>query len=143
MEIGQDSSLSTISQFFSTSGAQTMNFPTFLNILSNLLAPISSRQELLNALAAFDDDDSGQIDVTTLREALLNTPPEPGVNPLTEREVDAVLNGFTGRRAFGGRTAKTSGNRGEIFRYHEFINGIMGTEAGNSNGRRATDAAQV
>lgn len=141
--IGQDASLSTLSQFFAASGAQTMNFPTFLNLLSNLLAPISPRQELLSALAAFDEDDSGQVDVAALREALLNTPPEPGVNPLTEREVDAVLNGFTGRRAFGGRTAKASGKRGEIFRYHEFVNSIMGTESGNSNGRRATDTAQV
>lgn len=137
--IGQDSSLSTISQFFAASGAQTMNFPTFLNSLANLLAPISSRQELLNALAAFDEDDSGQVDVADLREALLNTPPEAGVNPLTEREIDEVLNGFTGRRAFGGRTAKTSGKRGEVFRYHEFINGIMGTE----NGTRPTDAPKV
>lgn len=112
-----------------------MNFPTFLNILSGLLAPISSRQELVNALAAFDEDDSGQIDVAELREALVNTPPDVGVNPLSERDIDEVLSGFTGRRAFGGRSAKTAGKRGEVFRYHEYVNGIMGTENGNSNRR--------
>lgn len=134
--IGQDSSLARVSQFFSAGAAQTMNFPTFLNILSGLLAPISSRQELVNALAAFDEDDSGQIDVEELREALLNTPPEAGENPLSAKEIDEVLRGFTGRRAFGGRSTKNSGKRGEVFRYHELVNGIMGTENGNSNGRR-------
>lgn len=113
-----------------------MNFPTFLNTLSSLLAPISSRQELVNALAAFDEDDSGQIDVEDLREALVNTPPDAGVNPLSAREIDEVLSGFTGRRAFGGRSTKTSGKRGEVFRYHELVNSIMGTESG-TNGRRA------
>lgn len=134
---GQDPSLARVSQFFSDGGAQSMNFPTFLNVLSNLLAPISSRQELVNALAAFDEDDSGQIDVEGLREALLSTPPEAGVNPLSARQIDEVLQGFTSRRAFGGQRTKTSGKRGEVFRYHEFVNGIMGMENGNSNGRQA------
>lgn len=112
-----------------------MNFPTFLNILSSLLAPISSRKELVNALAAFDEDDSGQIDVEELREALLSTQTEAGVNALSASQIDEVLHGFTGRRAFGGRNTKASGKRGEVFRYHEFVNSILGSENGNSNGR--------
>lgn len=87
-------------------------------------------------MAAFDDDDSGQIDVAELRDALLRTSPEDGDQPLTEREIDEVLNGFTGRRVFGGKSSTAAaGKRGEVFRYQEFVSGIMGGE--NSNGRQA------
>ena len=94
----------------------------FLSTLSSLLAPLSSQQELVNAFAAFDDDDSGQIDVGELRNALLHTSPEVGERPLSEREVEQVISGFTGRRAF----AKGVGARGEVFRYQEFVNSVMG-----------------
>ncbi|KAI9931562.1 hypothetical protein ASPWEDRAFT_391729 [Aspergillus wentii DTO 134E9] len=141
VNVGQDSSLSTLSQFFSSGAGQTINFPTFLNLLSSLLAPLSPRQELLNALAAFDDDDSGQIDVAELRDALLHTSPEDGESPLTEREIDEVLNGFTGRRVFGGKGTRVggTGKRGEVFRYQEFVNGAMG---GMENGRRENESAR-
>lgn len=118
-----------------------MNLPTFLSTLSTLLAPMSSQKELLNAFAAFDDDDSGQVDVAELRDALLNTNPDSGESPLTEREVDEVLNGFTGRRAFGGR-GKLAGlngqKRGEVFYYQDFVGSIMGS---SDNGNGANDAA--
>ena len=94
-------------------------------------------------MAAFDDDDSGQIDVAELRDALLHTSPDEGEQPLTEREIDEVLSGFTGRRVFGGKPSKTTGavKRGEVFRYQEFVTGVMGgTE--NGNGKPA-DATQV
>uniref|UniRef100_A0A093US00 Myosin regulatory light chain 1 n=1 Tax=Talaromyces marneffei PM1 TaxID=1077442 RepID=A0A093US00_TALMA len=97
----RDPSSSATAQYFPAGAAQTMNLPTFLSTLSNLLAPLSSQKELLNAFAAFDDDDSGQVDVAELRDALLHTNPDVGESPLTEKEVDEVLNGFTGRRAFG------------------------------------------
>ncbi|KAL3481179.1 hypothetical protein BJX99DRAFT_180042 [Aspergillus californicus] len=124
--IGQDAS--TLSQFFPRGSTSTINFPTFLNTLSQLLSPLSSRQELDNALAAFDEDDSGQIDVEELRDALLHTAPEPGERPLTEREINEVLNGFTGRRAFGGKGGKAqgSGKKGEVLRYHDFVNTAIG-----------------
>ncbi|PLN78390.1 EF-hand [Aspergillus taichungensis] len=127
--VGQDPS--SLSQFFPPGSPQTINFPTFLNILSTLLEPLSSRQELVNALAAFDEDDSGQIDVSELRDALLHTAPEDGERPLSEREINQVLSGFTGRRAFG---AKMSGGskRGDVFRYHEFVDGIMGGTTNNA-----------
>ena len=129
VESGQDPS--SLSQFFPPGSPQTINFPTFLNILSTLLDPLSSRQELVNALAAFDEDDSGQIDVHELRDALLHTAPEDGERPLSEREIDQVLSGFTGRRAFG---AKMSGGskRGDVFKYHEFVDGIMGGTTNNA-----------
>ncbi|KAL4884326.1 hypothetical protein BJY04DRAFT_6418 [Aspergillus karnatakaensis] len=130
--VGQDPS--NLFQFFPPGSASTINFPTFLNTLSQLLAPLSSRQELTNALAAFDEDDSGQVDVDELRDALLNTAPDDGERPLTEREVNEVLNGFTGRRAFGGKGGKAPGNgkRGDVLRYQEFVNTVMG---GAENGQ--------
>ncbi|PYH65506.1 putative calmodulin [Aspergillus vadensis CBS 113365] len=136
--VGQDPT--AISKFFPLGGPQTMNFPTFLNTLSQLLAPLSSRQELLNALAAFDEDDSGQIDVDELRDALLHTASEDGDHPLSDREINEVLSGFTGRRAFGGKGARATGGgkRGEVFRYQDFVSGIMGgTENGSTNRRDA------
>ncbi|KAI9370373.1 hypothetical protein BJX61DRAFT_98427 [Aspergillus egyptiacus] len=124
--VGQDTS--SLSQFFPPGGPSTINFPTFLNTLSQLLSPLSSKQELTNALAAFDEDDSGQIDVDELRDALLNTAPDDGEQPLTGREINEILSGFTGRRVFGGRSGKTqgSGKRGEVLRYQEFVDTLTG-----------------
>lgn len=140
--LGQDASHSTLSRFFPPGAEQKINFATFLNTLSQLMSPMSSSQELLNALAAFDNDDNGQIDVAELRDALLHTAPEDGGVPLTERQIDEVLSGFTGRRAFGGRGAKTGGmgKRAEVFQYHDFVRSIVGGDNGN-NGRRETGTA--
>ncbi|KAE8145832.1 hypothetical protein BDV25DRAFT_163765 [Aspergillus avenaceus] len=138
LNVGQDAS--RLSEFFPMGGAQTINFPSFLNILSNLLSPLSSRQELVNALAAFDEDDSGQVDVRELRDALLHTAPEDGEQPLSEREINEILDGFTGRRVFGGKgtTKGPGGNkRGEVFRYQEFVEGVLGTENGQTSRREA------
>lgn len=124
IEPGQDSSLSAVSQFFPPGQPQTINMPMFLNTLSTLLAPFSSQQELINAFAAFDEDDSGQIDVKELRDALLHTSPEAGERPMTEREINEVITGFTGRRAFG--KGMGQGGRGDVFRYAELVGSIMG-----------------
>ncbi|KAH8700659.1 putative calmodulin [Talaromyces proteolyticus] len=138
--LGQDPSSSATAQYFPPGAGQTMNLPTFLNTLSTLMAPLSSRKELLNAFSAFDDDDSGQVDIAELRDALLHTSPEAGENPLSEREVDEVLSGFTGRRAFAGR-GKSAGlggiKRGEVFQYPEFVGSVMGgSESGAGSGNR-------
>lgn len=139
--LGQDPSSNATAQYFPAGAAQTMNLPTFLSTLSSMLSPLSNQKELLNAFAAFDDDDSGQVDVAELRDALLHTNPDIGEDPLTEREVDQVLNGFTGRRAFGGRS-KQSGlhgqKRGEVFYYQDFVNNIMGS---SDNGNGSSNAA--
>ncbi|GAD92570.1 calmodulin, putative [Paecilomyces variotii No. 5] len=143
--LGQDSSSAATGQYFPPGSSQTINLPTFLNSISTLLAPLSSSQELLNALAAFDDDDSGQIDVAELRDALLHTSPEAGESPLTEREIDDVIAGFTGRRAFG-RTARGSdfaggAKKGEVFRYQEFVASVMGgTDSDKAGGKSQVDA---
>ncbi|KAL1998046.1 hypothetical protein VTN02DRAFT_137 [Thermoascus thermophilus] len=140
--LGQDSSASAAAQFFPPGGAQTINLSTFMNTISTSLASLSTSKELQNALAAFDDDDSGQIDVAELRDALLHTSPEAGEAPLTEREIDEVLNGFTGRRAFGSKSTRTNGlsggpKKGEVFRYQEFLESIMGgPEGGGHAGTR-------
>ncbi|OXV09504.1 hypothetical protein Egran_02741 [Elaphomyces granulatus] len=135
--LGQDSSPSATLPYFLPGTSQTLNLPTFLKTLSTLLAPFSSQKELLNAFSAFDDDDTGQIDVSELRDALLHTSPETGESLLTEREVDDVMNGFTGRRTFGGKAARSAGlggglKRAEVFRYQEFVNSVMGTDGANA-----------
>jgi hypothetical protein len=118
-----------------------------LKTLSTLLAPFSSQKELLNAFSAFDDDDSGQIDVSELRDSLLHTSPETGESLLTEREVDEVMNGFTGRRAFGGKAAKSAGlggglKRREVFRYQEFVSSVMGG-ADSTNTEASTEKEAI
>ncbi len=91
--------------------------------------------ELLSAFSAFDDDDSGQANVAELRDALLNTTPEPGVRPLTPAEVDKAMEGFTGRRAFNrNMTAQLGAKRGEVFKYHDFVNSLSGPANGGSEG---------
>lgn len=126
-EKGQEASASTVSQFFPPGAPQTLNMPSFLNTLSSLLGPLSSQSELVNAFAAFDDDDSGQIDAGELRDALLHTSPDYGDRPLSEREVNQVIGGFKGRREFARGVG--GGQRGEVFRYQEFIANVMGNES--------------
>jgi len=143
---GQDSTPSTTTAFFPPGAPQNLSLPVFLNTLSALLSPLSQPQELLNAFAAFDDDDNGQIDLAELTDALLHTAPEPGERMLSERDIEQVVSGFTGRRAFGGvRGMKTgglgggiaSGKRGDVFRYGEFVGSVTGAAAAsgaNGNG---------
>lgn len=104
-----------------------MTMAAFLNSLATMMASLSHQSELLSAFSAFDDDDSGQINLNELRDALLNTAPEPGERPLTEAEVEKVIEGFTGRRAFSRSMQGGLGKRGEVFRYQDFVNSIMGS----------------
>lgn len=87
---------------------------------------------MLNAFAAFDDHDSGEIDVGELKDALMHTAPEAGEKGVSAREVEEVLGGFVGRRAFGkemkGAGGVGGGGRGEVFRYREWVGGLMGAE---------------
>jgi len=134
-----------ISQFFPPGQPPQLSLPQYLNQLANILVGLSPQQELLNAFSAFDDDDSGQIDVVELRKALLDTPPDAGERALTERDVDKAMEGFTGRRILGRSAIGIAGVRGlnspapkrggEVFRYHDFV--------GNLTGGPAMDAGQV
>ena len=147
--LGQPSSASDVTPFFPPGAPQTLPLPNFLLQLSTLLAPLSGQQELLNAFDAFDDHDSGEIDIGELRDALLNTAPEAGERAISGREVDDVLGGFTGRRAFGKGAGKgigggglvtmnggAGGGRGEVFRYREWVGGIMGSGEEKKDGEK-------
>jgi Ca2+-binding EF-hand superfamily protein len=128
---------SNLAQFFPSGQPQQLSLPQYLNQLASLLASLSPQQELLNAFSAFDDDDSGQIDVAELKSALLTTLPDPGEQRLTERDVDRALDGYTGRRILGRNTGGISGvrgintpahkrNGGDVFRYQEFVANLTG-----------------
>ena len=82
----------------------------------------------MNAFAAFDDHDSGEVDVRELKDALLHTAPDPGEMGVNAREIEEVLDGFVGRKAFGKemKGGGGGGGRGEVFRYREWVGGLMG-----------------
>jgi hypothetical protein len=136
------------SSFFHPNQPQQLSLPQFLNQLANVLVALSPQQELVNAFAAFDDDDSGQIDIAELKDALLNTAQDPGERALTERDVERALDGFTGRRVFtrnamgiaGVKGLGSSGGsgparkNGDVFRYQEFMGNLTGGPATVENG---------
>lgn len=131
-----------MSAFFPPSASQTIALAAFLNSLAEALAALSPSAELLSAFSAFDDDDSGQVDVAELRDALLKTAPEPGERALTASDVDRVMNGFTGRRAFNrNMNAQLGAKRGEVFKYQEFVHSIMGSNGGSEAPSRETSEA--
>ncbi|KAF2271024.1 EF-hand [Lojkania enalia] len=137
-QLGLAGTPSTLATYF-PGGAHTMNLATYLNALSDLLSGLSHPNELSAAFEAFDDEDDGQIDLAELKDALLHTAPEPGERKLTEREIDMVVEGFSGRRAFG-KGGKGLG-RGEVFRYQEFVASITG--GGNGTDNSAGSVAQA
>ncbi|KAF1354458.1 EF-hand [Lizonia empirigonia] len=127
-QLGLSATPSTLAAYFN--GAQSINLATYLNTLSDLLGRLSRPNELSAAFEAFDDGDDGQIDLAELKDALLHTAPDAGDHRLTEREIDMVVEGFSGRRAFG-KGGKGLG-RGEVFRYQEFMASLTG--GGGENG---------
>lgn len=139
-QLGLDSSPSSMAAYFpqsSTSSSSNISLATYLNTLSSILAELSPAQELLAAFEAFDADDSGQIDAEELRDALLHTAPDPGEERLTVRDVETVMTGFVGRRAFGKRTGggvSAGKARGDVFRYQEFVAGLTGAGTSGSEG---------
>ncbi|KPM35341.1 hypothetical protein AK830_g11218 [Neonectria ditissima] len=133
-QLGLPSGASDVSKFFPPSAPQTIAVAAFLNSLAEALAALSPSAELLSAFSAFDDDDSGQVDLAELRNALLETAPEPGERAMTAMEVDKIMNGFTGRRAFNrNMNAHLGAKRGEVFKYQEFVNSVMGTNSGSES----------
>ncbi|KAF2867902.1 hypothetical protein BDV95DRAFT_526974 [Massariosphaeria phaeospora] len=130
-QLGLSATPSTLASYF-PSGSQSINLATYLNTLSELLSALSHPNEMNAAFEAFDDGDDGQIDLAELKDALLHTAPEPGERKLTEREIDMVVEGFSGRRAFG-KGGKGLG-RGEVFRYQEFVASVTGGGNGGDNG---------
>lgn len=81
------------------------------------------------------------MDWAELKEALLKTPPEAGERPLTAAEVDMVVAGFTGRRAFNrNMSAQLSAKRGDVFKYQEFVNSIAGQGGSDGAPQEAKEA---
>ncbi|KAG6003440.1 hypothetical protein E4U21_002034 [Claviceps maximensis] len=130
-QLGLPNGAGDVSQYFPPSKPQTIALAAFLNSLAETLCQMSPSAELLSAFSAFDTDDSGQVDWAELRDALLNTAPEAGEKPLTATEVDRVMNGFTGRRAFNRNiNAQLGAKKGEVFKYNEFVASIVGSNGG-------------
>lgn len=133
---------SNLAQFFPSGQPQQLSLPQYLSHLANILVGLSPQQELLNAFSAFDDDDSGQIDIAELRAALLSTVPDSGERSLTEKDIDRAMEGFTGRRILGKNVIGIAGVRGlntpapkkggDVFRYQEFVANLTGGPATES-----------
>ncbi|CAK7268369.1 hypothetical protein SEPCBS119000_003026 [Sporothrix epigloea] len=136
-QLGLPSTPADVSHFFAAGAPQTINMGTFLNSLASAMAALSPSAELLSALSAFDEDDSGEIDAAELRDALLHTAPEPGEHPLTEAEINRVMQGFMGRRAFTNKSkpGPNFGKRGDVFKYQELVNSIAGGGQGGETGK--------
>lgn len=126
--LGLDADEAALAAFFPRDAPKSLNLPAFLTIIAELLEPFSSSTELENALVAFDEDDSGQIDLADLREALVHPAPEDGSDHLilTESEIDEVVRGFTSRSTLSRTPVSKRLVRGEVFRYEEFVSSITG-----------------
>lgn len=62
------------------------------------------------------------------------------MKPLTEREVDRVMGGFTARKALSKHTgAMGSARRQDVFRYQEFVASVVGGSGQNGNGEKDND----
>ncbi|KAH8815606.1 hypothetical protein F5884DRAFT_184053 [Xylogone sp. PMI_703] len=136
-QLGLPSTPQDLGQFFPPSHPQTLTLPTYLTMLSTLISSLSPASELISAFSAFDEDDSGQVDVAELRDALLHTAPETGGRALSEREIDQVMGGFVGRRAFSKHSGL--GRKGDVFRYTEFVTSVLGGSADGKGDKDSDD----
>lgn len=129
-QLGLDNNPAALRTFFPPNGPAQLNLARYLDTLSGPLTELSNPQELRAAFEAFDVDDSGQIDVSVLRDALLNTAPNPGEDMirLSERQVDGILGDFAGRRAFGSKGVHASTGKGDVFKYKDFMANVGPTE---------------
>ena len=138
-QLGLDSSPRALSEYFPPSTPSNLNLARYLDILSASHAQLSQPEELAAAFGAFDVDDSGQVDLGELRDALLHTAPEPGASHtrMSEREIDTIMNDFVGRRAFGGKGlfgkdfvgGAGAKGRGDVFKYRDFMASVTGGTA--------------
>jgi Ca2+-binding EF-hand superfamily protein len=135
-QMGMDHNSAALRDFFPPNAPAQLNLARYLDTLSAPLAELSPPDELMAAFSAFDVDDSGQIDVAELRNALLNTAPEPGEEDyrLSERVIDSILGEFSGRRAFGAKGVNVAKGKGEVFRYREFMGAITGGPGAEGGG---------
>ena len=140
---GLDASVPSLTPYFPPSAASKLNLSTYLNMLSAMLADLSRHDELAAAFAAFDVDDSGQIDIDELRDALIHTNPGPGKRAMTGRDLDEVFEEFSSRRTLAkGMAGKEAGRRGEVFRYMDFMGQIQGTNKNAQNEQGTVDTTK-
>ena len=126
---GLDASPRSVDAYFSGAAPHPLHLAQYLSNLATPLARLSSPDELLAALAAFDDDDSGQVGMGLLLDAVCEGP-----GGLPRRDVAAAVDPFVGKRAFGG--AGMGGGREEVFRYREWVAGLGAAgEEGRKEGR--------
>lgn len=127
-QMGMEHHPGALRDFFLPNAPAQLNLARYLDTLSAPLAELSASEELMAAFSAFDVDDSGQIDVAELRRAVLGTAPELGEEDyrMNERDVDAILGEFSGRRAFGAKGVNVAKGRGEVFRYRVFMGAVTG-----------------
>lgn len=81
----------------------------------------------MNAFGAFDEKDSGEIDSTLLQDALIHTG-RSGGEAMSPKDVEMALNGFVGRKTFGKGAKGGQGDRGEVFRYREWVDEVVGKD---------------
>lgn len=84
-----------------------LNFAAYFTAMTGMLNDLSSREDLIAALAAFDEGDSGKIDVRELKQALTDGP-----DALSDAEVDGVIHAFS---------------RNGKFNYNSFVESIAGS----------------
>lgn len=127
-QMGLPNAPSDVREFFPPNGPSQLNLARYLDTLSGPLSDMSQSDELAAAFSAFDVDDSGQIDLVELRNALLNTAPERGeaMIKLSEKEADGILRDFTARRAFGAKGVNVAKSKGEVFRWRDFMGSVTG-----------------
>ena len=127
-QMGVEATPAAVRDFFPSNAPTQINLARYLDTLSAPLASLSPKHELLAAFNAFDVDDSGQIDVAELRRALSSAShdsDDPDLR-MTERDIDAVLREFTGKRAFGTRDMSPTKGKGDVFRYKDFMTSVTG-----------------
>lgn len=135
-QLGMDSSPRALSAFFTPNAPANLNLARYLDTLTAAQSDLSHPDELAAAFAAFDVDDSGQIDLAELKDALVHTVPEPGADYLrmSEAEIDAIMADFSARRAFGAKgmmgkdlvNGNAAKGRSHVFRYRDFMASISG-----------------
>ncbi|GAB7354362.1 hypothetical protein MBLNU459_g4869t1 [Dothideomycetes sp. NU459] len=135
-QLGLDGSPRSLAEFFPPTAPANLNLARFLDTLSAPFSDMSHPDELAAAFGAFDVDDSGQIDLAELKDALLHTAPEPGADHarMTESEIDNIMADFSARRAFGGKgvlgkdlvNGAGGKGRGDVFRYRDFMATVTG-----------------
>lgn len=128
-QLGHDDvSAATLAPYFSN-GKDNINLSRFLDGLATPMRDLSEPEELAAAFAAFDVDDSGQIDLAELRSAVLDAARADG-EAMSGSMVDGILDEFRARRAFGSRGVLGkelgAGTRGDVFRYRDFMSAITG-----------------